>query len=350
MRAAALVLWCVVSQSLAPRGRRPSWRRPTAAADPPAAESESRVVAIGDVHGDLEALRSCLRVSGLVDRDDRWIAGAGTTLVSCGDVLDRGDGDWDCVKYLGDLQERARAASGDVWLVLGNHEVLNVLGDVRFASRGAMVRTAVDTDPRRSPGSRDDDWLIATRQRAFKPGSGAGAALLAQLCGDAPVARVLGDTLFCHGGLHVVALTVGAAARRKRLGDGAPAADAGARELLDALNADAAKWLHGAAPAPAALSPSPSSPVWSRSYSHPAGSEPTTRQCGDARSALDALGCARMVVGHTPQINCGINACCDGAVFRIDTGLSNYYGGPKQVLELRPGATPTVISSGVRLF
>jgi hypothetical protein len=120
--------------------------------------------------------------------------------------------------------------------------------------------------------------------------------------------------------------------------------------LLDALNGDAARWLGGAGRLPPALSPSPSSPVWSRSYSHPAGAEPSPRQCGDARSALDALGCARMVVGHTPQLNQGINACCDDSVFRIDTGLSAYYGGPKEVLELRPGRRPAVLRSAPRGF
>ena len=87
------------------------------------------------------------------------------------------------------------------------------------------------------------------------------------------VGRVCGDTLYCHGGLHVVALTVGAAARRKRLAKQnkrAPAADAPARELLAALNADAAAWLRGAGPLPAALGASESSPVWSRAYSRDA--------------------------------------------------------------------------------
>ena len=345
-RRLAAALLASIAFTYTPQNRRPTKQRTA----PPPTTGTDRVVAIGDVHGDLEALRSCLRLSGLVDREDAWVAAPGATLVSCGDVLDRGDGDWDCLTYLADLKTRATDAGGDVHLVLGNHEVLNVLGDVRFASRGALVRCACETDPGRSPGSRDDEWLVAARKRAFAPGSGEGAKLLAVLCGDAPVARVCGDTLFCHGGLHVVALTVGAAARRKARGGDAPGPGAGSRALLDALNGDAARWLGGAGRLPPALSPSPSSPVWSRSYSHPAGAEPSPRQCGDARSALDALGCARMVVGHTPQLNQGINACCDDSVFRIDTGLSAYYGGPKEVLELRPGKRPAVLRSAPRGF
>ena len=92
------------------------------------------MVAIGDIHGDLEALRTCLRVAGVVDTSDDWIGAPGTTLVSTGDVLDRGDEDWECLAYLHTLQAAARRQRGDVCLVLGNHEVLNVLGEMRFAS------------------------------------------------------------------------------------------------------------------------------------------------------------------------------------------------------------------------
>ncbi len=35
-----------------------------------------RVVAIGDLHGDLEAARSALRLAGAIDEQDQWIGGA----------------------------------------------------------------------------------------------------------------------------------------------------------------------------------------------------------------------------------------------------------------------------------
>ena len=69
-----------------------------------------------------------------------------------------------------------------------------------------------------------------------------------------------------------------------------------------------------------------------------------------AAKALDALGLRRMVVGHTPQITAGINACCGGRVYRIDTGLSSFYGGMKQCLEVVSNARPRVISSTPEYF
>lgn len=321
---------------------------PTAARPKASPSSHKRVVAIGDVHGDLDVMRSCLRVAGVVDTNDAWVGAPGTTLISTGDVLDRGDEDWECLTYLHALQAKARRSRGDVCLILGNHEVLNVLGEMRFASTQSLHACAAECEPPRRNVERDDDWAWRARQKAFAPG-GIGALYLADLCGDAPVARACGDTLYCHGGLHVVALTVGAAARRKRLAT-APAADAPALELLAALNADAAAWLRGAGPLPAALGASESSPVWSRAYSHPAGAEPSTSRCGDAAKALDALGLRQMVVGHTPQITAGINACCGGRVYRIDTGLSSFYGGMKQCLEVEEGRRPKVISSTPEYF
>ena len=40
---------------------------------PQSPSNHKRVVAIGDVHGDLDALRTCLRVAGVVDTQDAWI-------------------------------------------------------------------------------------------------------------------------------------------------------------------------------------------------------------------------------------------------------------------------------------
>jgi hypothetical protein len=43
-----------------------------------------------------------------------------------------------------------------------------------------------------------------------------------------------------------------------------------------------------------------------------------------------------MVVGHTVQ-RAGISSACDDEVWRIDTGLSQHYGGKLEVLEIQSG-------------
>src|SRR4051812_15859317 len=49
-----------------------------------------RLVAIGDLHGDIAATRSALKAAGAIDDKDAWIGGP-LVIVQTGDVLDRGD-------------------------------------------------------------------------------------------------------------------------------------------------------------------------------------------------------------------------------------------------------------------
>jgi hypothetical protein len=49
------------------------------------------------------------------------------------------------------------------------------------------------------------------------------------------------------------------------------------------------------------------------------------------------LGAKRMVMGHTVQRN-GVNAACEGKAWRIDVGLSKFYGGPIQALAIEGDA------------
>ena len=70
--------------------------------------------------------------------------------------------------------------------------------------------------------------------------------------------------------------------------------------------------------------------MWTRAYS----SEDAPPDCSDLATVLAQLGAKRMVVGHTVQHQ-GVNSACDGRGWRIDVGLSRYFGGPIQALEIR---------------
>eukprot|EP00286_Rhodomonas_abbreviata_P007671 CAMPEP_0181325134 /NCGR_PEP_ID=MMETSP1101-20121128/20753_1 /TAXON_ID=46948 /ORGANISM="Rhodomonas abbreviata, Strain Caron Lab Isolate" /LENGTH=165 /DNA_ID=CAMNT_0023433401 /DNA_START=514 /DNA_END=1008 /DNA_ORIENTATION=+ len=97
-----------------------------------------RIVAIGDVHGDVNAMRRCLEAACLVDEEGDW-AGGSTHLVLGGDILDREDTEIACLDLLLRLRPQARAAGGRVHVVLGNHEVLNVDNDFRYVSEGGFA-------------------------------------------------------------------------------------------------------------------------------------------------------------------------------------------------------------------
>jgi len=61
---------------------------------------------------------------------------------------------------------------------------------------------------------------------------------------------------------------------------------------------------------------------------------PSADHCAELGRVLGALSAQRMVVGHTVQQQ-GINSACDGKVWRIDVGLSRFYGGKPSVLEIQ---------------
>ena len=96
-----------------------------------------RVVAVGDVHGAYDTFVGILRAAGLLDSRDRWTGGR-AILVQTGDVLDRGDDSRRVLDLLRRLERDAPRAGGRVLPLLGNHELMRVLGDWRYVSPGEL--------------------------------------------------------------------------------------------------------------------------------------------------------------------------------------------------------------------
>src|SRR5690606_29990147 len=100
-----------------------------------------------------------LRLAGIVDGRGRWIAGD-TQLVQTGDISDRGPDTRRIIEHLGRLVRDARRRGGRVHALLGNHEAMNVRGELRYVS-GDEYAAFVD---RRSAALRDRyyrAWLEA---------------------------------------------------------------------------------------------------------------------------------------------------------------------------------------------
>ena len=94
-----------------------------------------RIVAIGDVHGDYEQYLQILRDNNLIDADLDWIGGK-THLVQVGDVPDRGPDSLKIMRHLRQLAKQAKRQRGYVHALLGNHEAMNIQGDLRFVHPG----------------------------------------------------------------------------------------------------------------------------------------------------------------------------------------------------------------------
>lgn len=280
----------VVSASLSPKISRP----PT-----------DRIVAIGDLHGDLDVTRRALRLAGAIDASDAWIGGS-LVLVQTGDEIDRGDDDRKILDLFDRLKVDAKKAGGEVIALAGNHELLNVGLDFRYVTPGAFSAFS-DVHPSDSTIARvgGADAKSLGRASAFAPGGP-----YAKMIAERPIFVKVGDTVFVHGGIlpkHV-------------------------RYGLDKMNDEVHEWVLGKGPEVKIVT-SEDGPVWSRMYSAAPGRE----ECATLAEALAMLGAKRMVMGHTVQRN-GINAACDGRAWRIDTGLSKTYEGKLEVLDIRGDA------------
>lgn len=92
-----------------------------------------KIIAVGDLHGDLRNARIVLRMAGVMNETDDWIFGS-KTLVQTGDILDRGKHSIEILRLFIKLRWQARKAGGRVINILGNHEVMNLLTDYRYVN------------------------------------------------------------------------------------------------------------------------------------------------------------------------------------------------------------------------
>jgi hypothetical protein len=93
------------------------------------------VVAVGDVHGAYDRFVEILTLAGVIDDRQRW-AGGRTHLVQTGDVVDRGPDSRKALDLIRRLQDEAARAGGAVHPLIGNHEAMRMLGDMRYTVPG----------------------------------------------------------------------------------------------------------------------------------------------------------------------------------------------------------------------
>ncbi|MGE0045067.1 MAG: metallophosphoesterase [Hyphomonadaceae bacterium] len=94
-----------------------------------------RVVTIADLEGDYERFTDSLQNAGLIDSAGRWTGGR-AHLVQLGDVPDRGPHSRRIMDHLMRLEREAARAGGHVHALIGNHETMNVTGDLRYVHPG----------------------------------------------------------------------------------------------------------------------------------------------------------------------------------------------------------------------
>lgn len=90
-----------------------------------------KMLVLSDIEGNFEAFRKLLQAAGVIDANLQWIFGDGH-LVLAGDFVDRGNMVTEVHWLIYALEDQAVAAKGKVHYILGNHEIMNMSGDLTY--------------------------------------------------------------------------------------------------------------------------------------------------------------------------------------------------------------------------
>ncbi len=332
-----------------------------------------RVIAIGDIHGAFDPLVSILRQVRLIDDRNHWV-GEDATLVVTGDFLDRGPRVFKVADLLMDLERKAPKAGGRVIVLLGNHEIMNLLGDRRYIPAKALTdlqdrgsefrqsRLLKDNRGvlRRLSGDRKLKMSSEAKQ-AFLRSHPAGLVEYAAALSPTghygswirtlPAVARVGDGVFVHGGISPLLegktiLEINETVEREidawdrcfewLLEDESIHKAAGYVEVLTQVRdrqedpelLAECKQLSGL---PESYLVRADGPFWFRDYSS------WTEEEGEEflQPILEGLKAKYLVVGHTPNPELGIVMRLSGRVFLIDSGmLKEAYGGEAYALEI----------------
>ncbi|WP_207514019.1 metallophosphoesterase [Longitalea luteola] len=93
-----------------------------------------KLFVLSDIEGNFDMLKKLLKSNGIIDDQYNWTFGEGH-LVFNGDMFDRGEQVTECLWLIYSLEEKAKAAGGYLHYILGNHEIMNLSGDIRYVNR-----------------------------------------------------------------------------------------------------------------------------------------------------------------------------------------------------------------------
>jgi hypothetical protein len=316
-----------------------------------------RVVAISDVHGAYDAMISTLTKAGVLGQEQGWSGGA-THLVITGDILDRGPDSRKVMDLLMRLESEALDDGGRVHLLLGNHEIMNLIGDLRYVSKEEYAAFADDEseqdrekwfDVYRKDRSNNADIEMLRHEytRKYPPGffglrhAFSSRGKYGPWLMTKPLMVVINGTAFVHGGLSSLVAKLGLdgvnGELKSQVSDYVVLVDKLVDEgVLDPTNnfyehedvlgnlSRNRRWtpeVNAAIRTVLKLNKgsihSPDSPLW---YRGTVGCGPLIEEDKLAAS-LAALDAERVVIGHTPTLTRRVLQRMDGRVIEIDTGM-----------------------------
>lgn len=295
--------------------------------------SKKRIIVFGDIHGDYQLTIDMFTKAGLVshNNDDTftWIGGD-TCVVQIGDQIDRcrpmpglpcthpkatyndESNDIKIMELFNNLSLQADQVGGSVISLLGNHELLNAMGQMQYVSYEGLKQFENYVDPD-SPKREFHDGMEA-RIHAFQPGNNFGRMMG---CTRLP-AVIIGSNIFVHAGIIDALIEE---INLKGIDDFEKINIKLKRWLLGLLDQDYVEHI---------IKYSKNSMFWSRILGKiPPGVSLTNPDCmNNIKNVLNLFQIGSIVVGHTPQsfmYSNDINSTCDNKVWRVDNGSSSAF-------------------------
>lgn len=312
-----------------------------------------RIVAIGDIHGEYDGFVGILQRTHLIDPSKRW-AGGNTILVQTGDMVDRGPGTRAVMDLLMSLQKDAPRQGGRVVVLMGNHEAMNLYGDLRYVTEKDYAQFA----PEHSSKTDSSHPAGYFERCAALEVNGTYGKWLRSL----PAIAQIDDSIFLHGGISPELASWGVDKLNERIAGEVKVFDAYRHYMIDkkiappcstleeltrlaqAAEPNAkgkdAEVLKGFLEYPSWLTINEKGPLWFRGYAEWDNAE-GNRQMELLTKALDVT---RFVVGHTVQKGGEIVPRFNNQVYLIDTGmLSSFFaGGRASALNIQDGKVAAI--------
>jgi hypothetical protein len=326
---AALALAAAALAAFAPSSTVRVWAAPSSCA----IDGVERIVAVGDAHGAYDEYVGILTTAGIIDNRQRWAAGK-THFVQTGDMVDRGPDSRKIMDLAQKLQRDAPSKGGAAHILLGNHEIARMIGDLRYVS--AAEYQAFATNDSEDLRDRYIEMIKAPDPDALRKVMPLGSIEMQLAFGPKgdygkwlrtldTVVKING-ILFMHGGISPAIAPM--------------ACDDINATVRTELTTDLEKTMQ--APLQS-LSGREDGPLWYRGLAQePDDFAPTVAEI------LAQQNARAIVVGHT-IVNTGrIRSRFGGTVFQIDTGMLRSYvpNGHASALEIRNGTFTAIYRDG----
>lgn len=313
---------------------------------PASAQQRDRVVAVGDVHGDLDRFIDVLSMAGLVGDRQQWTGGS-AQLVQLGNLVGRGPKSREAIDYLRKLGLEARKARGRVWCLTGSQEAMRMYGDLSDvpaqeyglyankksqAARERLYQLHIAQMEATGDIRKRLDLNLGYRQQWEKEHPLGEMELLqafsaqgvyGKWLAEQQAALRLADTLFVHAGISPKYAEWSESRLNSRVKE----------ELAT-----------GAKPGDDAICRDPRGPLWWRGFAQDSDASLEAH----VGQLLSRHGVKRIVVGHSPTEGRGVVSRLGGKLILADVGLSSRFGGRRACLVIE-GGEAAALDQGQRL-